>query len=41
MAGNQDLNPKRETYDGVMVMLKWGTVAAAIVAAFVVFLIAN
>jgi hypothetical protein len=41
MAGNQDIKPNRETYDGVMVMLKWGTVASAIVAAFVVFLIAS
>jgi hypothetical protein len=36
-----DMRAHQETYSGVMGLLKWGTVAAAIVAAIVVFLIAG
>jgi hypothetical protein len=36
-----DMRAHSETYSGVMAMLKWGTVAAAIVTAIVVLLIAG
>ena len=36
-----DMRAHQETYSGVMGMLKWGTVASAIVAAIVIFLIAG
>lgn len=35
------LAPHLQTYGGVVSMLKWGTVAAAMVAAFVIWLIAT
>jgi Bacterial aa3 type cytochrome c oxidase subunit IV len=36
-----DMRAHLETYSGVMGLLKWGTVAAAIVAAIVILLIAG
>ena len=30
-----------KTYDGVMAMMKWGTVAAVIIAGFVIWIIAT
>jgi hypothetical protein len=36
-----DMRAHQETYSGVMGLLKWGTVASAIVAALVIFLIAG
>ncbi|MCD2323381.1 aa3-type cytochrome c oxidase subunit IV [Sphingomonas sp. IC-56] len=35
-----DINEHQSTYGGFTAMMKWGTVAAVIVAAFVVFMIA-
>ena len=39
MAGNGDLKAHEATYSSVMVMLKWGTIASVIVAAFVILII--
>lgn len=36
-----DLRAHQETYSGVMSLLKWGTVASAIVTAIVILLIAG
>lgn len=36
-----DFAAHRQTYDGFMTMMKWGTVATAIVALVVVLLIAS
>lgn len=36
-----DFVQHRQTYDGFMVLVKWGTVAVAIIAAVVVTLIAS
>lgn len=36
-----DLKPHVQTYSGMIAMLKWGTVAAAIITAFVIWIIAN
>ena len=41
MAGNEDIKYNRETYGSVMAMLKWGTVAAALLAALVIVLISG
>lgn len=41
MAGNGDLKAHEQTYEGVMGMLKWGTVACFALAALVVLLIAT
>ncbi len=41
MAGNQDIKENRSTYESVMAMLKWGTVASALVAALVLILISG
>ena len=40
MAGDMDISAHTKTYAGVMSLLKYGTVACAIIAAFVVWLIA-
>lgn len=40
MAGDMDISAHAKTYDGVMRLLKIGTVACAIIAAFVIWLIA-
>ncbi len=39
-ASDNDMRAHRETYEGVMVLLKWGTIASAILAAIVVLIIA-
>ena len=36
-----DMRAHQDTYSGVIGLLKWGTVASAIVAAIVIFLIAG
>lgn len=41
MAQNGDLKAHEQTYSGFTALLKWGTVASAIVAIVVVFLIAG
>jgi hypothetical protein len=40
-ASDNDMRAHRETYDGVMSLLKWGTVLSAIVTAIVVFILAS
>ena len=39
MAGNQDIGPAKDTYEGFITLFKWGTVAAGLVTAFVVLII--
>jgi len=41
MAGNQDLQAHRATYESVIGLLKWGAVFCLIVAAIVIFIIAR
>jgi hypothetical protein len=41
MAINGDLKAHEQTYSGFTVLLKWGSVAVAIIALIVIFLIAN
>ena len=41
MAEPGDMNAHIETYSSVTTMLKWGTLACAVVAALVVWLIAS
>jgi hypothetical protein len=41
MASNNEMNPHKQTYEGVMVMLKWGTIASALLAILVIILIAG
>ncbi len=41
MASDNDMRAHQDTYVGVMGFLKWGTIACALVSAFVVFLIAK
>jgi hypothetical protein len=38
---SQDMRPAEKTYAGFISMFKYGTIAAALVAAFVVFLLAR
>ena len=40
MASGNDMRAAQDTYAGFTVLVKWGTIASALVAAFVVFLIA-
>lgn len=40
MASGNDIKAAGDTYGGFLVMLKWGTIISAILAAIVVFLIA-
>ena len=40
MAGNGDMKAHVSTYSSVIGMLKWGTVACAVIAALVIWLIA-
>lgn len=40
MASDNNLSTHNETYGGFLVFLKWGTIAVAIAAVFVVALIA-
>jgi Bacterial aa3 type cytochrome c oxidase subunit IV len=41
MASDNDMNMHNGTYATVMNMLKWGTIACALVGAFVVYVISN
>lgn len=41
MAGAGDFKAHERTYTGFLGLLKWGTIASAIVAAFVVYLLAS
>lgn len=41
MASNNDLKAHKQTYDGVMSLLKWGTIASAALAVLVLILIAK
>ncbi len=41
MASDNDMPAHEDTYGRVMFMLKWGTVACAIVAAIVVLIISS
>lgn len=41
MASNNDMKAHNETFSGVMSLLKWGTIASALLAAVVVILIAS
>jgi Bacterial aa3 type cytochrome c oxidase subunit IV len=41
LAGNQDLGPAKETYEGFISLFKWGTIVAAVVTALVVLIIAS
>ena len=41
MAGNGDMKAHRETYEGVMNLLKWGSVGVFVVGAIVIVLIGN
>lgn len=41
MASGNDINAANETYAGFITLLKWGSIATAIVAASVVALIAS
>ena len=41
MAGNGDMKAHRETYEGVMSLLKWGALASFVVGAIVVVLIGS
>ncbi len=34
------ITPHVQTYEGVMALMKWGTVASMVIAAFVIWLIA-
>jgi hypothetical protein len=40
MASGNDMKSAESTYNGFLGMLKWGTIAAAVVTAFVIILIA-
>ncbi len=39
MTGNQDIKDASKTYDGFLNMLKWGSIATAIVTIFVILII--
>lgn len=41
MASGNDMKAANETYSGFIVLVKWGSIATAIVAAGVVMLIAS
>ena len=41
MAEHGDMKAHEKTYEGVMNLMKWGTIASAIVALVVILLIAN
>lgn len=41
MAGNGDMKAHQQTYDGFVGLLKWGTIASALVVALVVYLLAS
>ncbi len=41
MAGGGDMKAHRETYEGVMSLLKWGAVASFVIGAIVIVLIGS
>ena len=41
MAGNGDMNAHAQTYDRVIAMLKWGSVAVACIALSVILIISR
>ena len=41
MSQNGDIKSQQATFDGVMAMIKWGTVATVVIVAGVVMLIAS
>jgi len=41
MASDGNLNSATQTYEGFVSLMKWGTIASALVAALVVVLIAS
>jgi len=41
MASDNDIKAHQQTYGSVMTMLKWGTVASALVGALVILLIST
>jgi hypothetical protein len=40
MAGNQDMGPAKDTYEGFIALFKWGTIASVVVVALVILIIA-
>lgn len=40
MAGNQDIGPAKDTYEGFITLFKWGALASAVVVALVILIIA-
>ena len=41
MSSGNDMKSANETYGGFTSLVKWGTIACAIIAAFVVFIIST
>ena len=41
MSSGNDMKSANETYGGFTSLMKWGTIACAIIAAFVVFIIST
>jgi hypothetical protein len=41
MASGNDMKAHEQTYDGVMGLLKWGTIGCFVLGMFVVFIIAS
>ena len=41
MASNGNMNSAIQTYEGFVALVKWGTIASALVAALVIVLIAS
>ncbi len=41
MASQNDMKAHNETFAGVMTLLKWGTIAASLVAILIIVLISN
>ena len=41
MASNGNMNSATQTYEGFVALVKWGTIASALVAALVIVLIAS
>lgn len=39
VAGNQDIGPAKQTYEGFISLFKWGTIVSAAVVALVVLII--
>lgn len=41
MSSGQDIRAAQGTYSGFLALMKWGTIASALVAALVILLITN